>query len=209
MKRICALFLVGAVSVFTACKDKKNEQPRVKGVILGDKIYLRAGPKSSASIIAVLNSGDQISISDGPGKGAEMEYIAGNSDYWYQVETGGKTGFVFGAYLFDNAKLYGGWISGEIADVRPIIEFQEKGNYLYLVQSALGPDAQNPRIEGRGTFSVKGREIIFDPPVRDTRYFLFRYKGENLITNTEYRVGDASFAEKYSAGHGDWWIVKR
>lgn len=57
----------------------------ISGDITGDSVNVRSGPGTDSGVIASLNSNDTVAI-------------VGNSNGWYQVQTGSLTGWVIGDY---------------------------------------------------------------------------------------------------------------
>ncbi len=66
-------------------------------VTLGDKVNVRAEPKTSATVVETLAKGAMVSVSE---RTKEHEKVGTVEDYWYKVETANKkTGWVFGQFL--------------------------------------------------------------------------------------------------------------
>lgn len=66
-------------------------------VTTGDKVNVRAEPKTSATVVETLAKGAIVSVSE---RTKEQVKVGTVEDYWYKVDTEGKkTGWVFGQFL--------------------------------------------------------------------------------------------------------------
>ncbi len=100
-----AVFLA---AVFTGC-GKETDVPEIDlpptsvltnqsswGVVNSTHLRLRDGPAVESAAITTLWKGSVVEIFT---KTESPEVIEREQDYWYQVNYGGLTGWVFGAYL--------------------------------------------------------------------------------------------------------------
>lgn len=74
-----------------------EELEKPKGLIInGDKVNLRAEPKTDAKVLASLPQYSSVTEIE---KLSKREEIKGHEDYWYQVNWQGKTGYVWGKFV--------------------------------------------------------------------------------------------------------------
>lgn len=66
------------------------------GVVTSTHLRLRSNPSVESEAVTTLWKGSVLEVLT---KTDEAEIIEGENDYWYQVNFGGLTGWVFGAYL--------------------------------------------------------------------------------------------------------------
>jgi hypothetical protein len=82
---------------FTDCTFTENRlsaeaEKSKRGVVLGDRVRMRADPNTSATIVRQLNKGETLDVLD--------SYKAAHERYpWYQVRHEGDTGWVYGEFL--------------------------------------------------------------------------------------------------------------
>lgn len=76
------------------------------GIVSGDQVNLRESPSTSAAVITRLSEGTQVTV-------------VGSTDGWYNVSTGGATGWINAQYLaVGDAASVTGFISGDNVNIR-------------------------------------------------------------------------------------------
>jgi len=133
-------------------------------VVSFDGLYLRSNYGITGTIIMLLPHNTELTVLE---RSEEKETIDNINDYWYKVDTGKETGWVFGGYLFHkpvNEKIKNIEIAKMVAEVG---RFWNGGNIMSLREA----------IEYHNNDTI----IIYDETSKESEYFFTDRKNIFLI----------------------------
>lgn len=100
MKRTIRAMIIGAALSCNFVAAQETERAVVTAAVL----KLRSEPAATAAVVATVKKGTIVKIL---GKSEAQVTIDNISDYWYRVESDGKTGWLFGGYTDTDFKVAG------------------------------------------------------------------------------------------------------
>ncbi len=169
------------------------------GVIIGGVVNIREKPSVKAAVVATVKEKESLTVLEWT---TVKEKVGKNTSRWVKVRTaGGKTGFMFGSFIFETAELYRGkWITNtETGDTVINWSFTHGGkfrvDFMYPYESP-GPGIKSGKAEG--TFVIKGDMLLctyksasaergVKPGTVEKLYF-FKRDEESLLSYKKFSV---------------------
>lgn len=154
-------------------------------IVLGEVVNVRVSPNTSAPIVTAVRENQIIQLI---GWKANVETIGKFKDKWAKIRTQeGKTGYIFGAFIFEVKNLYKPFKHKYNVGVINKITFHVNGTYVET-----GAQAYQNYVK-KGIFRIEGRKITLQeqsviinnaPDAVDSQpivYYLSRYEQKNYL----------------------------
>ena len=164
-------------------------------VVIGSPVNVRVSPSATAAVIDTFNEGQQILMKDFVGEPVTVGTL---TDRWIAVKTpAGRTGFVFGAFLFPLAKLTEQpWFTSTAAGGDVLVRVTFRPDKSFLHENLPYDDAR--RTTRTGTWILNGRTLLLTVKALGSgsagrvgdqiSLFLYRHDQDEALTDDNSRV---------------------
>ena len=182
-------------------RNYKNLKNTNLAVVHQGILNLRSKPSARSKVVAGLKAGDYMLILS---KQAGVKKIGNLKDRWYKVLLeGGKTGYVFAAYIFEIDQLFKGyhWNYLTYSEWAFGLKFMRNGKYKCVYAS------QGKYAENMGTYVIEKDYIKLSNMGQNnfvpTKLYFYRYKGKNYLCKDNFS-SDKKFKDTISRNVTLW-----
>lgn len=178
MKYIFSLLIL----LTTAFVYSSNTNENSETLFVLQRTLFYTGPSETSRPAGVITKNTRAFLIHRTGK---KETIRGFHDEWFEMKTAaGKTGFIFGAYIFEMKSIYSAeWLQTQNnGKVKHVLKLKKNHTFIFErhIKERAGNTFKKVTETGKFDFTKQGLKLVSTNI--NTELFFFRYKGKNALS---------------------------